>query len=205
MKQLENIYQKLEVMGVRLALEKEKLELLLKPEKLFLRDGRERKRKIRSVNEILLHFWNGVEILSDDECWNWKRASNNRNKWNYGIIWIHMKKYKCHRFSYLISKGEIGDLLVCHKCDNPSCCNPNHLFLGTYKENVSDCINKGRLTREIGEDRYCSKLTVENVLDIKRNYKFKTVPASHFARKYNVSNRAVWNILTRLRWKHVLI
>lgn len=72
-------------------------------------------------------------------CWN----LNHINR--YTTISINGKKFKAHRLSYMLYIGEIPDgLVICHKCDNKGCVNPFHLFLGTQKDNIMDCISKGR-------------------------------------------------------------
>jgi len=87
-------------------------------------------------------FWDKIEKA--DGCWKWK-ASTNKDR-GYGRIGV--KAGICvnaHRVSWVIHNGSIpGDLFVCHKCDNPPCCNPEHLFLGTRQDNVDDMILKKR-------------------------------------------------------------
>lgn len=82
----------------------------------------------------------------ENECWEWIGA---RNKFNeYGAIRINNENFSAHRMSYAIANGEIpDDLCVCHKCDNPPCVNPDHLFLGTQEQNIRDSCQKGRMSR----------------------------------------------------------
>ena len=88
-------------------------------------------------------FWrliNNTHI--QDGCWEWQGY---RNPLGYGRMRKDGKKHLAHRISYTLFVGEIPEgKMLCHKCDNPSCVNPDHLFVGTNQDNVSDCIAKGR-------------------------------------------------------------
>ena len=85
-------------------------------------------------------FWEKVEKTND--CWNWTAA---KNKFNYGEFFYNGKVWKAHRVSYLIVNGEYDlSLKVAHKCDNPLCVRPDHLFLATQRENIIDMVKKGR-------------------------------------------------------------
>jgi hypothetical protein len=80
-------------------------------------------------------------IINKNGCWEWQGA---RNEKGYGTVFYNSKPFMCHRLMFKLFKDELKNLIVCHHCDNPCCCNPSHLFLGTHKENINDCINKGR-------------------------------------------------------------
>ena len=94
-------------------------------------------------------FWSKVNIKSDEEWWNWKAF---KNKQGYGRFGHSASKcVNAHRMSWVIKNGQIPDkMFVCHRCDNPSCVNPNHLFLGTRQDNINDMMIKKR-GRHFGE------------------------------------------------------
>jgi hypothetical protein len=85
-------------------------------------------------------FWDSVERRGPDECWPWQRKTHLK----YGYFAANGRHYIASRVAWAIANGSSPDGLVCHRCDNPTCCNPAHLFLGTVADNIRDMAAKGR-------------------------------------------------------------
>jgi len=91
-------------------------------------------------------------VIDKNDCWNWQGAKIK----GYGSIRVNMKHFYVHRLTWILTNGEISDgLYACHKCDNPACCNPRHIFLGTQRENMIDSSKKGRHWK--ANRKFCDK------------------------------------------------
>ena len=154
-------------------------------------------------------FWAKVDRRSDDECWEWTACKNSDG---YGSIYCEGRMLKAHRVSWEINVDEIPDGMdVLHHCDNPSCVNPTHLFVGTKRDNMLDAYAKGRKT-QIGERNGFSILTRKQVIQIKKgvsNAEFKHGDKSSFARywadEFNVSFECVRSIVNNYSWTHIKV
>lgn len=174
-------------------------------------------------------FWSRVDkSAGDTECWKW---IGGRSSDVYGALWIPWLKKSglAHRASFFLSNGFLPDgKLVCHSCDNPICCNPAHLWLGTNAENIQDCADKGRhpwknglpvkpehRARGIRTGAYTHPESVRHGSE-KSNAKLHESDIPHIrksvalgftnievAKKYGVSREAISQIINGRTWRHV--
>lgn len=134
-------------------------------------------------------------------CHEWTRF---KDKDGYGRVCYgkrgEKKAYRIPRLAWESVYGSPGDKCVLHKCDNPSCINPDHLFLGTPKENIADMIRKGRANKIGGERHWNAKLTSDAVEEIRN----ATGRQQSIADKFGISRAQVYRIKRGLRWKCVV-
>lgn len=149
----------------------------------------------RSLSDRLLLKLNHVPQTG---CWEWQGS---RNEFGHGSLsdgnlsgkgW---RLIKAHRASWEIAFGKIpAGLIVCHKCDNPPCCNPSHLFLGTKADNSADMVAKGRSKR--GNLRPQAKLTADDVRAIRASVEKQAVLAA----RYGVRQSHISSIRSHHAW-----
>ena len=145
-------------------------------------------------------------IPSDNSCMEWPFE---KNKTGYGFVVYEGKSWRVHRLSFTFTNGAIREgFHVCHKCDNPSCFRPDHLFEGTDLDNQRDKVAKGRCHKALpsmrGEKHGNSKLTEIQVLEIvakRRNGQTLT----SLGTEYGVSFTNIWNIMNGKAWKYLAI
>lgn len=145
-------------------------------------------------------FWEKVSQKSEDECWNWNAGTDGTER---GAFSFHGKPERAYRVAWILTNGEIPDgMSVCHKCDNPRCCNPKHLFIGTQADNALDMWNKGRGASPRGERNGRAKLTTENILEI-RQLSAQGLSSRKIASRMDVSKTQINEVLKGNIWKHV--
>lgn len=146
-------------------------------------------------------FLKRVIVKNNDECWEWTGSRNQKEwhgQWRNKAGEIELT----HRASWRLFKSEIpGGLCVLHRCDNPICVNPTHLFLGTQSDNSNDMWQKGRArpATSLGEKHGMSKLNVNAVLEIRSSQ----LSGVELAKKFGITPTTVCDVRKRRIWKHV--
>ena len=151
-----------------------------------------------------LNFWSKIKVAGKNECWNWIGAFGGIG--NYGCFGVSGTIWRCNRLMFAMANSLSRDELptyVCHRCDNPSCVNPNHLFAGDPRINTHDMISKGRhrlnLNHPFGEQHCCHKLTEKQVLEIFRRRKAGEGQRA-LAREFGVKHSAIYQIERGMTW-----
>jgi len=147
-------------------------------------------------------FW--AKVNKTEDCWIWTGA---KHKFGYGRFTIeHRKTTTAHRMAWILTYGET-DLHVLHKCDNPPCVRPDHLFVGTHTDNMRDCWNKGRNVSHLPENgwnsgikHYGHKLNEADVLQIIADINSSQ---SELATQFGVHQSVISKIRTGKIWKHL--
>lgn len=142
------------------------------------------------------------------ECWEWKGLIATHG---YGIFSSTYRHYRASRLVYWLWRGEWPELNICHKCDNPKCCRPRHLYPATQRENILDCIRKGRCKLRIGgiQDMPRStrngngRLTREQVIEIRQIYELGFDTQPEIARRYGVKLHTIAKIVGRQTWRRI--
>jgi len=170
---------------------------------------------------VIERLYDNCEVITETGCWIWIKCVN---EWGYGQIKINGKSLSVHRVSWEIhnNKPVPQGMLVCHKCDTPSCINPYHLFLGTNKDNVRDSVSRGRRAKpsvrftfsgrkhkeaikarwsraRSGELNNKSKLSNNDVLNIRKDSR----PLSIIAEEYGICVNHVSRIRCMVQWKKI--
>lgn len=157
-------------------------------------------------------FCGRLKPQAPEKCWEWRGTKSRKG---YGLIMNNYRVILTHRVAWELANGEIPPgLLVCHTCDNPPCCNPRHLFLGTPKQNSEDMVAKGRSATGFrhrsqmhpetilkGEEHGRAKLTEVQARAARKMY--RTMPASAIARQFGVTRWCIKAIVHRRSWRHI--
>ena len=143
-------------------------------------------------------FWEKVN--KTDDCWEWTAY---KNVGGYGVIKIDKKLVLAHRAALILEGVDIpSGMCVCHTCDNRACVNPDHLWIGTQKDNMRDAASKGRLSSPpfVGSDHPNAKLSEDDIISIRSDER----PYGEIIKDYPVSKQTIGKIKNNLKWKHVV-
>lgn len=143
-------------------------------------------------------FWRKAG-RTESGCWPWTGGGNGTG---YGMFWLDGRRQVASRVAWALTYGPIPDgLCVCHRCDNPLCVNPDHLFLGTKAENNADKEQKGRGVNLRGSKHGRALLTEEQVLSI-RQRRTEGEQLAALAREFKVTKSTIFSAINR-NWRHV--
>lgn len=152
------------------------------------------------ISKYINRFWSRVEKKGPDECWPWLRY---RQRQGYGQFWCGFP-ITASRFAYEATHGEgsANGFMVRHTCDNPPCCNPNHLILGTSQNNMDDKHQRGRARYIKGDECSWSKLSEKDIVVIKELIK-QGVVQRRIAEKFGVHPATICYVNRGGSWRHV--
>lgn len=162
-----------------------------------------------NLTEQEIHkFWTRVQINRTDECWPW---ISYRLLSDYGVFRIQSGQWRSHRLAYLLHYGvDPAGLNVLHSCDNPPCCNPLHLSLGTQTDNMRDASRKNRLyipslhgQAPKGDTHPHAKLKESDIKEIRQMYASGEWLMKDIAARFGVSRPTISDVITGRQWSHV--
>lgn len=156
-----------------------------------------------SSEEGQRRFWSKAKKGKSDECWEWIGGFDDHGYGKFCLTFDRGRNIyiRAHRISYFLANGGPLGEAVCHKCDNPKCVNPHHLFLGTRADNAFDMVSKKR--QAVGLRIYTTKLTPDQVQEIRILSFMFGLNNSEIAESYEVSNSTIWTIVNRVMWRHL--
>lgn len=154
----------------------------------------------QAIGDLASEFWARVPRAGDG-CWLWPGSGSPEN---YGRFWHRTRAYDAHRLAYELTRGSIPpDLCVCHTCDTPACCRPDHLFLGTKGDNARDRAAKGRSAGGERHPRWQAKLTADLVREMRRLREDHGTSFRGLGAKFGVNEATAYKAVTGRIWRHV--
>lgn len=153
-----------------------------------------------NVHELHRAFMEQVDAPDEDSCWLW---NGNKTEKGYGRFRSSGVEVRAHRFAAAGFRVPLTGLLACHRCDVPSCVNPDHLYWGRPVDNTTDMMQKGRHVPSGVSGEKCprSKLTLAQVGEIRAAHAQGSASYSTLAKAYGVTKQAIAAIITRKTWR----
>jgi hypothetical protein len=172
--------------------------------------------RVLQSSQFAAWFWSYVE-KREEGCWHW---SHTRTKKGYGVVSLYpFGIAQAHRVAYQMTHGPVPDgQVVLHQCDNRACVNPEHLRVGSQRDNIHDRIAKGRSVYARGDQHgshtmpertprgtqhHLAKFTEEDILEIRRLFDTGMATVSQLSRRFQTGSSHISNIVKRRRWKHL--
>ena len=161
-----------------------------------------RQRRMEKMPPLEERFWSKVERRGPDECWPWMAAVRKKNE-GYGAFHMNGRHHPAHRVAWELTNGKqvpIG-MVACHACDNPRCCNPAHIWIGTNRDNDADRVKKGR--QAWGERNAQSKLTTKQAWAMRRMHRVIGAEVAVLAKVFGVDHKTASVICKGTAWRHI--
>lgn len=153
---------------------------------------------IPSLNQLIERFWSYADMSNLNGCWNWKLVLTKRG---YGAIRLLNRPFQAHRFSKMVVGYLIPPkMLACHTCDNRKCVNPDHIYIGTPKQNSQDMVLRHRVP--VGERRHNAVLSDAGVIEMRR-LRDGGVTLERLAAMFNTTSGNVHRVCKRRTWTHI--
>lgn len=172
-------------------------------------------RQLRGLSTAA-RFWQHVDVGEPDECWPWRARCGRGGYGQFVLLPPEFPKKRtvvASRVAFMLVNGSEPENLALHRCDNPPCCNPSHIYDGTHSRNTRDMVERGRdawatgvsrpLRPQFGEDNVNAKLTEQIVREIRQRYADGGVSQQQLASEYGVNQTKISAVVCRRTWKHV--
>ncbi len=147
-------------------------------------------------------FWSRVDVQETIKCWAWRGPLN---RYGYGVFHpFDRNTVGAHRVAFFLRNGKWPNHCL-HKCDNPKCCNPDHLYDGDHKQNMADMVSRGRQRKPFrGEDDGRAVLTNAIVTELRRSYKRGEESMRDIANRLGCGQTTIQRVIAGITWRHLL-